>query len=52
MSQIFQGLAYLNEDGRSIIHYDIKPQNILADRLGTWKITVSSDSAMQMSSEH
>ena len=25
MAQIFQGLAYLNQDGRRIIHYDLKP---------------------------
>jgi serine/threonine protein kinase len=25
VAQIFQGLAYLNQDGRRIIHYDLKP---------------------------
>lgn len=42
MSQVFQGLAYLNEDGRRIIHYDLKPGNILFDSLGRVRITVGS----------
>ena len=30
-AQIVQGLAYLNEAPRHIIHYDLKPANILFD---------------------
>ena len=29
ISQIFQGLAYLNEQDRKIIHYDLKPGLVL-----------------------
>lgn len=38
--QIIQGLAYLNEPRRRIIHYDLKPANILFDSCGEVKITV------------
>ena len=38
--QIVQGLAYLNEAPRHIIHYDLKPANILFDSFGQAKITV------------
>lgn len=37
MVQIFAGLAYLAS--RHIIHYDLKPANILFDALGHAKIT-------------
>ncbi|CAK0785493.1 hypothetical protein CVIRNUC_008702 [Coccomyxa viridis] len=37
--QIVQGLAYLNEAPRHIIHYDLKPANILFDSFGQAKIT-------------
>lgn len=37
MVQIFSGLAYLAS--RHIIHYDLKPANILFDGLGHAKIT-------------
>jgi len=37
--QIFQGLKYLNEQKRPIIHYDLKPGNILFDKDGGVKIT-------------
>lgn len=40
-AQIVQGLAYLNESPRHIIHYDLKPANILFDSFGQAKITVS-----------
>ena len=39
-SQVVQGLAYLNQAPRHIIHYDLKPANILFDALGQAKITV------------
>jgi len=39
-AQIVQGLAYLNEAPRHIIHYDLKPANILFDCFGQAKITV------------
>lgn len=39
-SQIFDGLSYLNSPSRRIIHYDLKPANILFDQLGEVKITV------------
>lgn len=38
MIQIFTGLKYLNEQKRSIIHYDLKPANILFHK-GEVKIT-------------
>ncbi|KAK9807575.1 hypothetical protein WJX72_003134 [[Myrmecia] bisecta] len=38
-AQIFQGLAYLNAPGRRIIHYDLKPANIMFDCYGEVKIT-------------
>ena len=40
ISQVVQGLAYLNQAPRHIIHYDLKPANILFDALGQAKITV------------
>lgn len=39
LSQLFSGLAYLNQPGRKIIHYDLKPANIMFDTLGQVKIT-------------
>ncbi|EIE19774.1 kinase-like protein [Coccomyxa subellipsoidea C-169] len=38
-AQVVQGLAYLNEAPRHIIHYDLKPANILFDTFGQAKIT-------------
>ncbi len=43
-AQVVQGLAYLNEAPRHIIHYDLKPANILFDTFGQAKITVSATS--------
>lgn len=39
LSQIFSGLAYLNQPGHRVIHYDLKPANILFNKLGEVKIT-------------
>lgn len=47
ITQVFAGLAYLNgkrppggeDDGPRVIHYDLKPANILFNSLGTVKIT-------------
>jgi serine/threonine protein kinase len=47
-AQIVQGLAYLNEAPRHIIHYDLKPANILFDTFGQAKITVSGSRMLQM----
>ena len=38
MQQIFAGLKYLNEQPEKIIHYDLKPHNILLNN-GEVKIT-------------
>ncbi|XP_074289716.1 serine/threonine-protein kinase TOUSLED [Silene latifolia] len=37
--QIFQGLVYLNKRTQKIIHYDLKPGNVLFDELGIAKLT-------------
>ncbi|XP_071732433.1 serine/threonine-protein kinase TOUSLED-like isoform X1 [Rutidosis leptorrhynchoides] len=37
--QIFRGLVYLNKRNQRIIHYDLKPGNVLFDELGTAKVT-------------
>lgn len=37
--QIFQGLVYLNKRALKIIHYDLKPGNVLFDELGVAKLT-------------
>ncbi|XWS71367.1 hypothetical protein CRYUN_Cryun03dG0132700 [Craigia yunnanensis] len=39
MVQIFQGLVYLNKRVQKIIHYDLKPGNVLFDELGVAKVT-------------
>lgn len=37
--QIFQALVYLNKRTQKIIHYDLKPANIIFNELGVAKIT-------------
>ncbi|KAG9445206.1 hypothetical protein H6P81_016546 [Aristolochia fimbriata] len=37
--QIFQGLVYLNKRPQKIIHYDLKPGNVLFDEVGVAKMT-------------
>lgn len=37
--QIFQGLVYLNRRSQRIIHYDLKPGNVLFDEFGVAKVT-------------
>lgn len=39
ISEIFQGLVYLNKRGKKIIHYDLKPGNVLFDELKIPKMT-------------
>jgi tousled-like kinase len=40
IGQVVSGLAYLNTKPRNVIHYDLKPANILFDANGECKITV------------
>ncbi|KAK8931257.1 Serine/threonine-protein kinase TOUSLED [Platanthera zijinensis] len=37
--QIFQGLVYLNKRPQKIIHFDLKPGNVLFDEIGVVKVT-------------
>ncbi|CAM6114535.1 unnamed protein product [Calypogeia fissa] len=37
--QIFSGLVYLNRRAQRIIHYDLKPGNVLFDEVGVAKMT-------------
>lgn len=37
--QIFSGLVYLNKRPHRIIHYDLKPGNVLFDEVGVAKVT-------------
>ena len=39
LAQVLSGLTYLNTKPRSVIHYDLKPANILFDRNGEVKLT-------------
>jgi tousled-like kinase len=39
LAQVFAGLAYLSGGSRRVIHYDLKPGNILFDAAGRVKIT-------------
>lgn len=47
VAQILGGLVYLNTKPRSVIHYDLKPANILFDCNGECKITVSRGGPVQ-----
>jgi tousled-like kinase len=37
--QIFKALVYLNNGTQKIIHFDLKPENVLFDELGVAKVT-------------
>lgn len=37
--QLFSGLVYMNSRSQKIIHYDLKPGNVLFDNLGVAKMT-------------
>ncbi|KAK2453431.1 hypothetical protein P8452_01024 [Trifolium repens] len=37
--QIFKALVYLNSGTQKIIHFDLKPENVLFDELGVAKVT-------------
>ncbi|KAE9606236.1 putative protein kinase TLK family [Lupinus albus] len=37
--QVFQGLLYMNKRTQKIIHYDLKPGNVLFDEFGIAKVT-------------
>lgn len=37
--QIFQGLVYMNKRPQKIIHYDLKPGNVLFNEVGVAKVT-------------
>ncbi|KAL9275719.1 Serine/threonine-protein kinase TOUSLED-like protein [Drosera capensis] len=39
IAQIFQGLVYLNKRAQKVIHYDLKPGNVLFDEVGVAKLT-------------
>ncbi|GAB2234915.1 hypothetical protein Droror1_Dr00004186 [Drosera rotundifolia] len=39
IAQIFQGLVYLNKRPQKVIHYDLKPGNVLFDEVGVAKLT-------------
>jgi tousled-like kinase len=39
IAQIFAGLSYLSSAQRRVIHYDLKPGNVLFDAAGRVKIT-------------
>ncbi|KAJ3433471.1 tousled-like kinase isoform g [Anaeramoeba flamelloides] len=58
ITQIFEGLEYLNSQRRKIIHYDLKPGNILFDDdgikitdFGLSKITVEEDPKIELTSQ-
>lgn len=39
IAQIFRGLVYLNRRSQKIIHYDLKPGNVLFDEVSVAKVT-------------
>ncbi|KAJ6237327.1 tousled-like kinase [Anaeramoeba flamelloides] len=58
ITQIFEGLEYLNSQRRKIIHYDLKPGNILFDDdgikitdFGLSKITLEEDPKIELTSQ-
>lgn len=58
ITQILSGLKYLNDCEPKIIHYDLKPQNILLDNgeikisdFGLWKIVEDSSDRVELTSQ-
>ena len=58
ISQILSGLRYLNDHNPKIIHYDLKPQNILFHNgeikisdFGLWKVVEDSSDRVELTSQ-